>query len=176
MMTTHPDPMEAAHVAGLEAAGKDLVRTHSGTVDRIVRAAISAYRASQPNLSEELKAIVDRNTWMLTYPRDKLSLREKDMADILRIVSDVVRACAGIAQQVEDSYPHFDDVAETARNIKTQILSLAGQPIKSEAEIRAEERDRCALELDRRERENANTAETRAAYRNAGRAIRDLRS
>lgn len=33
-------------------------------------------------------------------------------------------------------------------------------------------RERCAKELDRRERENANTPATKAAYRNAARALR----
>jgi hypothetical protein len=36
----------------------------------------------------------------------------------------------------------------------------------------AEEREACAVEMDRRAAENANTTETHAAYRNAARAIR----
>ena len=35
-------------------------------------------------------------------------------------------------------------------------------------------RERCAKEMDRRERENANTYATQAAYRNAARVIRAL--
>lgn len=36
-----------------------------------------------------------------------------------------------------------------------------------------EENEACAAEMDRRERENANTIDTQAAYRNAAKAIRN---
>lgn len=68
---------------------------------------------------------------------------------------------------------------------ETEIAGLLHNPVAvrlnwlrggiDASSIIAEEREACALEMDRRATENANTLDTQAAYRNAAAAIRKRR-
>lgn len=71
------------------------------------------------------------------------------------------------------------DAAEIA-DLEGWVSSIDGRPANIQEIIaraimdaREDEREACALEMDRRATENANTPATQAAYRNAASAIRN---
>lgn len=88
---------------------------------------------------------------------------ERDIAALLSFIPDVVRACAGIArgEVYKDRYRtwvhwkvqpdgtrgnvwHADALATHCDDLAEQILSILDHSIKSESQIREEERERCA--------------------------------